>query len=63
MVRACRSKRQQFAVCDRSKLEDAGKEVVVEMGPDGIPRRSTYMGGGLPDAEGVRQTATRFPRP
>ncbi len=35
----------------------SGTEVVVEMGPDGILRRGTHMGGGLPDAEGVRDIA------
>ena len=48
---------------DLGKTHTSGKEVVVEMGPDGILRRGTYMGGGLPDAEGARQTAARFPRP
>ncbi len=35
----------------------SGSELVVEMGPDGILRRGTHMGGGLPDVEGVRATA------
>jgi hypothetical protein len=36
----------------------SGAEVVVEMGPDGILRRGTHMGGGLPDVEGVRDVAS-----
>lgn len=35
----------------------SGSELVVEMGPDGILRRGTHMGGGLPDVEGVRDIA------
>lgn len=35
----------------------SGSELVVEMGPDGILRRGTHMGGGLPDIEGVREVA------